>query len=524
MTPAEACDQMLQLGAIHHKAGRLDQAKLVYGAVLKVRPDHADSLHLLGVVAYQQGRYDEAIELIAKAMRINPTRSDYTSNLGNALQKSGRLKDAETCYRAAVEMAPGGAVALNNLGATQRDLGRPDEAEISCRAALKIRPDYADALNNLGTALADLGRFEEAATHYQATLRLEPNRLESLNNLANVLSHLGRLDEAEAQYQKALALNPDMIEAHHNLAMTLLRAGRFQEGWREYEWRWKTRQLASNARDFTQPRWDGAPLDGRVLLIHAEQGFGDTLQFCRYASRVNGKVILEAPPALVSLMRSVVGVDTVVAKGDALPPFDVHCPMMSLPVLIETAPDPVANAAPYLHADPVRTAAWAERLADLPGLKVGVVWAGGYRPEQPTLGAVNKRRSMTLAALAPLAAIPGVSLISLQKGGPAEQVADLPDGMVVHDFTDELNDFSDTAALVQALDLVISVDTAVAHLAGGLGKPVWLMNRFDSCWRWLTDRRDSPWYPTLTLFGQPAPGDWNAVVADIASVLEALAA
>jgi hypothetical protein len=305
--------------------------------------------------------------------------------------------------------------------------------------------------------------------------------------------------------------------------MTLLRAGRYEEGWREYEWRWKTHQLASSVRDFSQPRWEGGALDGRVLLVHAEQGFGDTLQFCRYAKRVEGRVVLEVPSALVGLMQSMGGGVQVVAKGDVLPAFDVHCPMMSLPVLIETAPDPVSNAAPYLHAAPERAADWQARLAELPGLRVGLVWAGGARPDQPTLGAVNRRRSMTLAALAPLSAIAGVRLVSLQKGGPAEEVSQAPSGMQIHDFTAELHDFSDTAALIEALDLVISVDTAVAHLAGGLGKPVWLMNRFDSCWRWLTERRDSPWYPTLVQYRQPAPGDWDSVVADVACDLAALA-
>jgi hypothetical protein len=197
--------------------------------------------------------------------------------------------------------------------------------------------------------------------------------------------------------------------------------------------------------------------------------------------------------------------------------------LLSLPGLIEAAPDPFRNAAPYLHADPVRAALWTARLAHLNGLKVGLVWAGGARPDQPTLGAVNRRRSMTLDVLAPLGEIAGLSLISLQKGEPAGQIAHLPPGMVVHDFTAELHDFSDTAALVEALDLVISVDTAVAHLTGALGQPVWLMNRFDSCWRWLTERRDSPWYPTLTQFRQPSPGDWDSVVADIARDLAALA-
>ncbi len=520
MTPDRACEALLRLGAFHHREGRLAQAELFYSTILRVRPDHADSLHFLGVLKYQLGHHPEAIELIAQALRLNPDRSDYILNLGNALQRSGRLNEAETCYRASIELTPDGAMALNNLGATLRDMGRPQAAEDSCRAALRLKPDYADALNNLGTALADLGRFQESADSYRASLRLEPGRAEVHNNLGNVLTHLGELDDAIAEYAAALEVMPQSIEVHHNRAMTLLRAGRFEEGWAEYEWRWRSRQLAPVRRNFAQPQWDGEPLGDRLLLVHAEQGFGDTLQFCRYASRIGGRVVVEVQPELARLLQGLAGVEAVIPRGHPLPKFDVHCPMMSLPGLVEPTPDPANHAVPYLRPEPSQVEVWRARLAPLRGLRVGLVWAGGNRPEQPTLEAVNRRRSMTLSLLAPLAQVAGVSFVSLQKGGPAIELETAPQGLVVHDFTADLHDFGDTAALVANLDLVISVDTAVAHLSAALGRPVWMANRFDSCWRWLTDRKSSPWYPTLTQFCQPEPGDWDSVAIDLAAALQ----
>jgi tetratricopeptide (TPR) repeat protein len=523
MSLAKASAALLNLGAAHYTAGRFDQAQIVYRAILKVRPDHADSLHMLGVMAYKQGRNGEAIELIAQALRLNSSRSDYASNLGNALQQDMRLADAEICYRAAIVSNPKSAPAYNNLGAVLRAMGRSEESIAACETALSLRPGYGDAHNNLAIALADVSRFEDSAAHCEAALSQDPSRTETRNNLGNVLAHLGRFDAAVAQYDLALAdtatATAGAAEIRHNLGMTLLRAGRFEEGWREYEHRWQARQLSPNRRTFAEPQWDGAPLGERTLLIHAEQGFGDTLQFCRYAARIPGRVILEVQPALAPLLAGQLGAHAVIAAGDPLPDFDVHCAMMSLPGLIEPRPDPVANAAPYLHADPGRQAVWAARVAPLPGLRVGLVWAGGHRPNQPSLAPVNRRRSTQLQVLAPLLATPGVSFVSLQKGAPAEELAGLAEGVVVHDFTTELDDFADTAALTATLDLVISVDTAVAHLAGALGKPVWLLNRYDSCWRWLAGRDDSPWYPTLTQYRQTTPGDWSAPVEAMAADL-----
>ena len=263
-----------------------------------------------------------------------------------------------------------------------------------------------------------------------------------------------------------------------------------------------------------------------MLLLHAEQGQGDTLQFCRYATMLGsrGRIILEAPGPLVRLLGSLRGVEQLVRQGDPLPRFDLHCSLLSVPLICQTTLGTIPAEAPYLSADPVQAAAWRERLASLPGLKVGLVWAGGSRPEQPETLAIDRRRSMPLATMAPLGEVTGCSFVSLQKGEPAHQSAQPPPGLFVHDFTAELADFADTAALIEALDLVISVDTAVVHLAGALGKPVWLLNRFDSCWRWLLDRDDSPWYPTLRQFRQTVPGDWDRVLHRVSMELARLVA
>jgi len=301
----------------------------------------------------------------------------------------------------------------------------------------------------------------------------------------------------------------------------------------ENEWRWQDSDgVGRNRRDFAQPLWHGREsLAGRTIVLHAEQGLGDTLQFCRYASLVadlGARVILEAPAVLVSLLASLSGVAQIVARGDPLPAADFHCPLLTLPLAFNTTLENIPADVPYLRADPARIRHWRERLGERRQLRVGLAWSGGFRPNQPDLWSVNRRRNVPLAELAPLRHAQ-IEFVSLQKGEPAaSELRDLLArnwrGPRLVDFTDELEDFADTAALVENLDLVISVDTSVAHLAGALGKSVWVMNRFDSCWRWLIDRSDSPWYPTLRLYRQANPGDWRAVVRNVASDLGQLAA
>jgi len=366
-------------------------------------------------------------------------------------------------------------------------------------------------------------RLDEAIASFRAALEHQPDHAPVHNNLGLALSEQLKLDEAEACYRRSIALTPEAPDPHFNLGLVLLAKGEMQEGWREYEWRWRTAQTISHRRKFPQPQWHGAPAAGRTLLIHAEQGFGDTLQFCRYAPLAAARglrVILGVPKSLTRLLRCLPDVDKVIGRGDDLPPFDLHCPMLSLPLAFGTTMSSIPAAPSYLRAEAQEVAFWGDRLAAMnrPGLRVGLVWAGQPGSHSPVQAAVDRRRSIDPARLAPIFDMPGLHLVSLQKTGPAG-----PAGVALTDFMDEMEDFAATAALIANLDLVIAVDTAVAHLAAALGKPVWLMSRFDACWRWLTDRRDSPWYPSLRLYRQPEPDNWSAVLAEITRDLHRLA-
>ena len=495
-----------------HRAGKLPEAEAGYRRILAAQPDHADSLHYLGLIAAQIGRHDLAVELIGRAVAVRPGMPDYLNNLGLSLLALGRAAEAADAHRQAVERAPGMAEAHNNLGNALRALSRPAEAETSYRQALALAPAMAPAHNNLGAALADLDRLEEAEQSYRAALERWPDYPEAYNNLANTLRALGRWREAIAGYRQAIARAPDYAEAHYNLGWSLLLAGDYTEGWAEFEWRWRI-VGGQQARDATMPPWAGEPLDGRTLLLHAEQGAGDTFMFCRYVTLAaqRGRVVLEAPAPLLGLLSRLPGLAGIVPAGAALPPFDLHCPLLSLPRAFGTTLSTVPAEVPYLTADPDRVAAWRGRLRRIDGPRIGLVWAGN--PAQRD----DRRRSIPLAELAPLATVPGVSFVSLQKGRREAP----PDGMRFFDWTDELRDYDDTAALIEALDLVIGVDTGVVHLAGALGRPVWVMNRFEPYFAWLTERADSPWYPSLRQFRQPAPGNWSSVIESVRAALAA---
>ena len=317
-------------------------------------------------------------------------------------------------------------------------------------------------------------------------------------------------------------MRPDYADAHYGLGWVLLLMGRLEEGWREYEWRWKTKPIAATARQFTVPQWNGESIGDRTLLLHAEQGLSDTLQFCRYVPLIpdGAKIVLEVQPSLERFLSQLPGVAALIPQGAALPPFDLHCPLLSLPLALGTILEGIPAAVPYLKADPMLAARWGERIAHIEGLRVGIVWAGQDLEE---LMPSDRSRSTGLAMMEPLGEVSGVSFISLQQGEAATQRANPPYGMVLYDFTADLQDFADTAALIDRLDLVITVDTAVAHLAGALDKPVWLLNRFDPHWRWLLDRDDSPWYPQLLQFRQSSPGDWTSVVLRVRDALQLLA-
>jgi len=369
-----------------------------------------------------------------------------------------------------------------------------------------------------------LGRFDEAEASVRTALRLEPEHAFAHFNLGNILCNLGRASEAEASYRTALRLRPDSPVWRASLGLALLLAGKFEEGWREFEWRWRTKDRVRVGPRFPFRSWNGEVIGGRVIRLFANEGLGDALQFCRYVPQVaslGGRVVLAVQPALVRLLSRLPGASEIVATGGRPPSFDLRCALMSLPHAVGTTLETIPATTPYLTADPVDVAHWRERLAGFAGLLVGLCWAGG-RSKYVIQIAVDRRRSITLDALAPLGEVSGVQFISLQKGPPAAEAARPPRGMTLHDFAEDLHDFADTAALIENLDLVISVDTAVAHLAGALGKPVWVLNRFDTCFRWPRNRDDSPWYRSARQFRQPTPGDWPSVISRAQGALQRL--
>lgn len=542
------------LGAVNQQLGDQQNAIACYWRALEVDPGYAEACYNLGALLLLNASYAEVSDLCERTLQFAGERADLRFYLGIALKHLGRTEAAERELRRSLALQPDLVEALNSLGNILSDSGRQEEAIACYRQAISLRRDYAEAHYNLGMALRDLDRLTEAQSCFERTVALDPMCAEAHNDLGNThlrnyqlkqaidcyrraigihsrydsaYNNLGsallaqqHLDEAIAAYRQAVRLNPENAEAHFNLSMALLLTGNFREGWSEFEWRWRTARLS--LRPLAQPLWDGSDLEGRTLLLHAEAGLGDTLQFIRYApliARRGGRVIVECQPPLKRLLTRMDRGIVVFTRGESLPPFDVHAPLMSLPKLFSTTLETIPSDTPYLTVYPDESALWRERLAANPGFKVGLVWSGDPRKHDPECRRVDQRRSLLLAAYQPLAKTPGVQFYSLQKGEAAEQTRQPPTGLSLIDYTDSLQDFADTAALVANLDLVISVDTSVAHLAGALRKPVWLLSRYNGCWRWLTERIDTPWYPTMRIFRQETPGYWDDVMLNVAANL-----
>jgi Flp pilus assembly protein TadD len=503
----------------------MSEAEVLYEWILELQPTHRDALHLLGFAAFQQGRHELAIEHISRAIVVDPDEPTLHNDLGIVLRSVGRLEQAVESLRRAVALKCDYAEAHNNLGVALREQGRLDEAIAELRQAVAQEPGSADAHCNLGGALRDQGRLNEAITSFQHAVALRPDHHEGHLNLGNALSDQGLPAEAAESFARALALKQDDPDTRFGAALVRLVQGDLERGFAEYEWRWRCPAFAGAQRALpVEPMWDGGPLDGRTILLHAEQGLGDTLQFARYAPLVaarGGRVVLEVQPELLQLLSGLPGVERLVARGERLPSFEVHAPLLSLPHLLGTTLVTIPTEVPYVKADPTSTAAWAEYLSAGEagaGLRVGLVWAGNQDHKR------DSSRSVPLAVLAPLGSVPGVRLLALQKGPAAAQAETWPDGLQLVNLGPLLADFGDTASVIENLDLVISVDTSVAHLAGALGRPVWVLLPYASDWRWLCERKDSPWYPTARLFRQAAPGDWAGVVARAAAALQDLSA
>lgn len=445
---AKAIAVKLNTAVTMHQQGQLDLAETLYKEILQSQPLHFDALQLLATIAGQQGNAAMAVELLDRALMIKP---DY-------------------------------APALSNRGSALLELQRPEQALQSFERALKINPDYALALHGRGNTLRELQRCEEA--------------LES--------------------YDRALRIKPDYAEVHWNESLCRLLLGDFDLGWRKYEWRWKQEPSRSAFRSFTQPLWLGeVPLAGKTLLLHAEHGFGDTLQFCRYAPLLaarGARIVLQVPPVLKSLCRTLAGVDTLIDFDESLPPFDFHIPLMSLPLAFGTRLESIPADVPYLHADPERVTAWQALLGPRTRPRIGLVWSGS------TAHGNDRNRSLPFAQFACFIDN-AAEFICLQNELRNEDANLVRQHSNVGIYNERLKDFADTAALIETLDLVITVDTSVAHLAGALGKPVWILLPFAPDFRWLLERQDSPWYPTARLFRQHHSGQWAPVLAEVRQAL-----
>jgi Tfp pilus assembly protein PilF len=446
---------------------------------------------------------------------------DFHNNFGNILAKLGTFEQAVASFRKALELRPGYAEAHNNLANALGQQGKNDQAIQSYLTAVELNPKYVEAHGNVGHAYRRVGKLQEAAASFRRALELVPDHAEAHANLGLALQDQGQLDQALAAFDKAVELKPDHAQARLNRALVMLAAGKFEAGWREYEWRWKTDSNRLPRPELDCPLWDGGQLKDRTILLHCEQGLGSTLQFIRYVPLVAQRatrVIVECQPPLKQLLSQLAPEVRVLAKGENLPPFNVHAPLMSLPWILGTTLATIPAKIPYLHADPVLMEKWRAELSKFPGLKVGIAWQGN------PMYAGDPLRSIPLVYYRPLGQVQGAHLVSLQKNLGTEQLAKAPPDFRLLDLNHRLDEtsgpFMDTAAVMMNLDLVITSDTSIAHLAGALGVPVWVALSFAPDWRWMRDREDSPWYPTMRLFRQKQFGDWDGVFLRIAGALK----
>jgi len=542
--------QALQEALALHQQGRLREAEKLYARALKAAPGNFDALHLLGLIKAQSGQMGEAYRLLSAAMKINPNVPDVLVNFanvlhalrrysdalacldkalalrpddleatlyrGNALSAIDRALEAVSCYDRVLANSPARGDALLNRGTALARLGRHQEALADFEAILARAPDNAEALYNRGTALLDLGRFTDAHASFDRLLAQAARHAKGWNNRGRALQALNLHAEAAASFERAIAIDKNYADAHSNLALSLLTLGDFRQGFTEYEWRWKRAGMSDTRRSYRGRLWLGEfPLGQRTILLSAEQGLGDTIQFVRYApilARSGATVVVEVQPELKTLLAAVDGVAACHARGEPLPAYDVYCPLGSLPLALKTELATIPAAIPYLHTDDARIAKWRPALEHLRGKRVAFAWAGHARHPN------DHNRSIDLKLLEPLFALEGVSFISIQRDlrdGDAEVLARYN----VTQFGDKLADMADTAAIVAFADVTIAVDTSVIHLAGALGRDAWVLLPFSPDWRWTLGSERSPWYPQVRLLRQPLPGDWPSVIASARDAL-----
>jgi tetratricopeptide (TPR) repeat protein len=522
-----------------------------YEALLAHDPDNPDALHKLSVLRLRRGAFQDAVPLIERLIARHPNFSDAHNNLGVALQRLKRPADAARQFERAIELEPGRPEAHYNLGQARQSLGRPGEARecyeraialrsdypephnavgvlqaqkdpeaavVCFRRAIDARPSYADAHNNMGIALQALGRYEEAVASYRQALALKPDNADAYNNLGLALRSLNRHAEALDCFEIAQAIKPDHVDAQLGEGLVRLALGDYARGWTKYAWRHLTSNFSGGKKRPAQPLWLGNwDISGKTILLHGEQGLGDTIMFARYVPLVaqrGAKVVLAVQRPLTAVMATLKGASVVRGQGEPVPPFDGFCPLPTLPLAFRTSIETIPADIPYLSAPADRLAKWQPALQALPRPRIGLMWAGAVSP--------IFRRSIPLRLLLPLLQLREFGFVALQKEVPKEE-ASLLDSTGMATFLGERQaDLGDAAAMIALLDLVITIDTSVAHLACALGKPTWVLLPFSTDWRWMVDRDQTPWYPTARLFRQPTPGDWESVVTRVATALREL--
>ncbi|MDR3095984.1 MAG: tetratricopeptide repeat protein [Paraburkholderia sp.] len=482
----------------------------------------AKLFHELGNWFFERRKFPQSEHAYRSSLKNRPDWSETWNRLGVTVQHQNRGPEAEHIFRHVIASAPEFVAARNNLAMVLFNLARVDEAERMCLELLCSNPDYVLAHNSLGLIFLGTGRLADAEAAFRRALDRDPIAPEIHNNLGNALTQQGRNGEAVDAYRQALSVRPDFAIARMNLATELIRNGDFEQGWKLYEARF---DVSAGGPPVPYPRWNGEPLAGKSLLVWPEQGYGDILQFCRYLPLLKangvGRVSFASPPQLHRLLDNMQGVDAVYSLNgkDKILPHDYWCFIMSLPLLSGTTVETIPASVPYIRAPNELVRRWAARLP-AERFKVGIAWAGNPRQHIPSWRAIDQRRSMPLRSLLPLLRMSGVTFVSLQAGERAQaQIDNLPPELRPLDLMQDVEDFADTAAIIECLDLVICVDTSIAHLAGALGKPVWILSRYDGCWRWFLDRDDSPWYPRMRLFRQRHHGDWDEVINRVTAAL-----
>ena len=540
-------DSLFNLSVLLEKNGESEKALLTYELLNQLAQNHVQSIYNYASLLAKFGQIPRAIEEFKRVITLQPdlliARQNYekllwsqsqqielaphsknefiqTHNKGLSLLEENQFPAALECFEKALMIEPKSFEAHHNKGMALEKMGRLQEALGHYQQAIEYCPESSRTFNNLGNAYRELDRLNEAIQSFEKAIELDPNYAEAFSNLGWTLFRLQEYQQSKEYFKKAIKINPSLSPAVFNLSLCQLTLGEFDEGWINYEERMKQPLYQKKIDPLNKPQWDGSQeLDGKAIYIHSEQGLGDTIQFCRYIkllAKRGARVLFEPQIHLQKLLKNLDGISELIEPGQTIPHYDYHCPLMSLPLAFKTNRNNIPNEIPYIFTDESKKIYWKEKLAAISGPKIGIVWSGGFRPHNPELWGVNQRRNISFELISQLN-LEGIEYFSLQKGERAE--AELSQGQSqfwktsnFHNYVDELKDFSDTAALIDQLDLIISVDTSSAHLAGAMGKPVWILNRFDSCWRWLHEGEKSDWYPTAKLYRQNTSGEWDELI------------